>query len=280
MKAGIFTNCIAADSVEQLAGKIAGYELRHAVLDTFPGLHLDWDNPGIDDCRRIRLAFAHAGVEISAVGGYSNLIHPHPERRSAAYQRFIGLMKLCEAVGARMLCSETGTCHPASDWEWDPANATDQAMETLLETVRPLADTAADYGVTLGFEPYVMNVCYNAERAAYFVRQLDRDNVKLVADPAGLLTRSTLNRQHQALPEIFRFIAPSMGLVHTEDCLPDPAGHFQWLAAGQGQVNYGLFMRLIRQSGYSGPFILEHLAEAQIPAAIEYVSRHWEEAQT
>lgn len=282
MNIGIFSNCIAADSVERLAERIATYGLKHVVLDTFPGLDLDLDanRPAAADCRRIRRAFDHAGVNIAAVGGYSNLIHPHPEKNAAVRQRFVGLMKLCEAIGAPMLCSETGTYHPASDWDWDPANATDQAMERLLETVRPLADAAADYGVTLGFEPYVMNVCYTAERASYFIGQLDRDNVRLVADPAGLLTRSTLDRQHQALPDIFRYLSLSIGLVHAEDCLPDPAGHFQWLAAGRGRLDYGLFMSLVVQSGYEGPLILEHLAEEQIPGSKAYVLQKWQEAQT
>ncbi|QJD87145.1 sugar phosphate isomerase/epimerase family protein [Cohnella herbarum] len=278
MNLGVFTEYISAATIEELAFNIGEMNLRSVVLSSYPGLDIDFDRPSKEHCHRIKTAFAQAGIEIAAVSGYSNLLHPDENARKTIHRRFVGSMRLCEGIGASMLCSETGTFHPKNEWEWSPDNVTEQAMEQLVESIRPLAVEAGKHGINLGFEPYVMNVVHSPRRADEFIRRLAMNNVKLVADPAGMLTASTLNTQATFLPDMFRYIAPHIGLVHVEDCRPDPEGHFQWLGAGEGEIDYPLFMELLIGSGYSGPLILEHLTEERIPESREFVRRQWIDA--
>ncbi|UVI30953.1 sugar phosphate isomerase/epimerase family protein [Paenibacillus spongiae] len=279
MKLGVFTQWIKADSIEELAMKVRSYNLECVVLDSYPGLDINLDDPEPALGERIKQAFAKAGVEIAAIGGYSNLLHQDPEARENVHRRFVGLMKLCQQVGSPMLCSETGTFHPSSDWDWDPANSNEGALTALIETVRPLAETAKKYGVILGFEPYVMNVAYSAERAARFVKELGADNVQLVADPAGFLDKISLTKQEEEIPKAFEAMAPHLGLVHVEDCLPDPNGHFLFKGSGHGMLDYTIFMEQVARTGYKGPLILEHLNEDEVAGAREYVLKHWNEAK-
>jgi len=278
VKLGVFTQWIRAESIEELAMRVRALDLHCVVLDSYPGLDIDVANPAPEICRRIQAAFAAEGVEIAAVGGYYNLAHPDLKERRSIHTRFRGLMRLCADIGAPMLCSEAGTYHPRDEWEWDPANGTEQAFAIFVETMRPLIADAADYGITIGLEPYVMTIINTAERAARLVEALDSPYLKLVCDPAGLLTRATLNEQRTVLPAAFGLMAPYIGLVHVEDCRPDPHGHFLWLPAGQGLIDYPLFMQQLVQTGYDGPLILEHLSEAALPAAREYVLAHWKRA--
>ncbi|QBD77142.1 sugar phosphate isomerase/epimerase [Ktedonosporobacter rubrisoli] len=275
MKLGVFTQWIKADSIEELALRIRQLGLQCVVLDSFPGLPIDLDNPTPAICSRIKAAFAQAKVEIAAVGGYSNLAHPDPQIRQAIHTRFQGLIRLSAAIGAPMLCTEVGTYDAQDEWNWNPANATEQALNDLIASVRPLVAYAQDYGVLLGIEPYVMTIINTPQRAVSFVEALDIHQVRIVADPAGMLTRGTLDEQSSFLPAAFHAISPYIGLVHVEDCRPDPAGHFFWLPAGQGLLEYPLFMDLLLQARYDGPFILEHLSEAALPAAREYVLSQW-----
>ncbi|MFC5466410.1 sugar phosphate isomerase/epimerase family protein [Lederbergia graminis] len=279
MKIGVFTQWIKANTIEELAQKIRDFELDSVVLDSFPGLEIDLDNPQPEIGARIKSAFEKVGVEIVAIGGYSNLIHPDPAKRAKVHQRFLGLIKLASQVGAKMVCSETGTFHPASDWDWDPANVTDEALEELVETVRPLALKAKELNVQLGFEPYVMNIAYDAKRSARFIEKLGLDNVTLVADPAGLLNRITLNKQAEVLPQAFTEMEPYLGLVHVEDCLPDPNGHFLFVGAGKGQIDYPLFMEQLIRVGYEGPFILEHLQEEEVAETRAFVIEQYNKAK-
>jgi sugar phosphate isomerase/epimerase len=276
---GLFSQLIHASSVEELAERVREFDLQCVVLDSYLGLPLDLNAPAPDLCRRIRNAFAQAHVTFAAVGGYCNLVHPDPQQRQQIHRQFEGLMRLCAEIGAPMLCSETGTYHPQSAWDWDPANVTEQAFQELLQTLRPLARKARSYGVTLGLEPYVMNIIGTPERAARLIDELGEDNVRLVCDPAGILSRTTLNDQQTFLTEAFRLTAKAIGLVHVEDCTPDPQGHFLWQAAGSGLINYPLFMDLLVQSGYDGALILEHLSEESVPPARTFVLDQWQHAQ-
>lgn len=275
MQLGVFTQWIQAETIEGLAERVHELGLQCVVLDSFPGLDIDLDNPQPEACQRIRRAFERAGVAIAAVGGYTNLVHIDPEEHEAVLTRFRGLLRLCKEIGSPMLCSEAGTYHPTDEWSWDPANLTEQAYTRLRETMRSLLKTASEYGIVIGLEPYVMSVMHTPERAALLMRELASPLACLVCDPAGMLDRVTLEDQEAFLPEAFRHISSSIGLVHVEDCRPDPAGHFLWLAAGQGLLNYPLFMDLLIQSGYRGPLILEHLSEADLSTAREYVLTHW-----
>lgn len=278
MQSGVFTQWLHAGSIEELAQRASQLGLHCVVLDSFPGLDIDLDRPQPELCRRIRNAFEQAGVAIAAVGGYSNLVHPDPRKRQAIHTRFQGLLQLCAAIGSPMLCSEAGTYHPSSEWDWDPANATEQAFTTLCDVLHPLLATAREYGVVIGLEPYVLSVLHTPARAARLMQALDTPFARLVCDPAGLLDRITLEAQDTFLPEAFQLIAPFIGLVHVEDCRPDPNGHFLWLPAGQGLLDYPLFMDLVVQAGYQGPLILEHLSEKDLSTAREYVQTHWQQA--
>ena len=278
MQLGVFTQWIKANSIEELAQRIHQLDLQCVVLDSFPGLQINFTDPDPAISRRIRSAFENAGVKIAAIGDYCNLAAPDPIQRQSIHARFRGLMQLCEQVGIPMICSEAGTYHPTSEWEWDPANGQEQAFEHFVETIRPLVAAAHEHQVILGLEPYVMTIIHTPERAARLMRELASPYLRLVADPAGMLTRITLHEQATFLPAAFHEISPYISLVHVEDCRPDPNGHFLWLAAGKGLINYPLFMDLIVQSGYQGPLILEHLSEAELPAARDYVLTHWSQA--
>jgi len=276
MKLGIFTEYVAAVSIEELAEKIAGWNLESVVLSSYPGLDIDLDRPSKSACQRIASAFSQAGVKIAAVSGYSNLVHQDRKEREQIHRRFRGLMQLSELVESPMICTETGTFHPQLEWEWDPSNATDQALDQLVDVLHPFVGEASTHGIQLALEPYVMNIAHSPARAVELIERLNASHVKLVADPAGMLTRATLGAQESVMSDMFARITPHIGLVHAEDCRPDPVGHFEWLGAGEGLIDYPLFMKLLLQSGYQGPVILEHLTEEGIERSRDFTLKHWE----
>lgn len=278
-KLGIFTQYIQADNVEALAGKVQGYGLEAVVLDSYPGLDVDPLHLDIHAAERVRRAFEQQQVEIAALGAYVNLLDPDAEARARIIRGFNQCVSFAGEVGAPLICTELGSYHP-NGWEWDPANATDKVFEMALETVLPIAELAEKHGVTLTLEPYVMSAAYSAERLASFLERLDCRAVKVVFDPAGLLTRATMDRQEQVIGEAFKLLEPHIGLVHTQDCRPAARwqDHFDWLGAGNGQVDYKLFMDLLSGSSYDGPFILEFLQEQQIEQCTRHVRGHYMEA--
>lgn len=280
MRLGIFTQYVTAATVEDLAERIAAYGLQSAVLDTYPGLAIDWDNPDSQDADRIRRAFERVHVDIAAVGGYLNLAHPDEHARERIYNTLKEMIRFCERVGAPMLCTETGSYNP-NGYDWDPSNVTDQALEQVVGWMGPLLEEARSRHVSLGLEPYVMTVTGTTKRLAELIRMIGDQSVRAVFDPAGILSRATLGDQPRFLRESFGWVAPDLGLVHVQDCVPAPRiqDHFIWQKAGSGRVDYPLFMDLLHGHGYDGPLILEFLREDEIPEAMEFVAHQWEQAR-
>lgn len=279
LELGIFTQYVRADSVEALADKIAAYGLKAAILDIHPGLDVNFDEPTTSQGNRIRRAFEQAGVSIVGLGGYQNLAHPDPSERLRIYNRLVGMIRLCETIGASMLCTETGSYNP-NGYDWDPANVTDQALRRVADFLRPLLDEARARGVTIALEPYVMTVTGTTARLAQLIDLVGGDGLQVIFDPVGILSRATLDDQQQFLTESFRQVARHLGLVHVQDCTPaeDIKHHFNWQCAGTGLVNYPLFMDLLIDHGYDGPLILEFLEETQISHAVEFVASQWNQA--
>lgn len=275
---GVFSQYVQADTVESMAQRVRHHGFESIVLEHFPSRHLDLSRPDPEISRNIQAVLKREGISIAAVGGYCNLLHPDAETREAIHRKFRGLMAFCSYVGAPMLLCESGTLHPGDGWDWDPANATEEAFDQLLATIGMFADEAAEYGITIAIEPYVMNVLHAVDRTEAFMRKIGKDNVKLVADPAGLLNRVTLQNQRRFFREMFQKLGPHIGLVHAEDCSPDPAGHFHWLPAGKGLVRYDLFMDELLKIDYKGPLILEHLEDQDMPAAKDFVTHHYLQA--
>jgi sugar phosphate isomerase/epimerase len=280
---GIFTQYINADSIEKLADKVRSFGLTSVVLDTFPGLDIDYEHLDAAVCRRIRQAFDHSGVKIAAFGGYVNFVHPVHLERQSIQRQFAGMIRMCADIGIPMVCSEAGSYHPTG-YLWDPANRTEQVFNMAVESIRPLAEYAKNNGVQICLEPYVMSMAYSAERLGHLVQAIGPDDVKVVLDPAGILTRATLQTDAQSpvVVKAFKHLAPYIGLVHVQDCRPAPEwnNHFEWLGAGKGLLDYELFMDSVIRVGYEGPLILEFLSEEDIPASMAYVQQHWKSAQS
>ncbi|MCC3374190.1 sugar phosphate isomerase/epimerase [Cohnella sp. REN36] len=279
MKLGIFTQYVQGNSIEEVAERIAGYGLQSVILDRYPGMNINLSDPSPADCARIRNAFSQAGLEIAGVGAYLNLAHPDPDTRIAIYKQMSGMIKLCKEIGAPLLCTETGSYNPSE--AWDPSNETDLILQDLARDMKPLLAEARASGVAIAIESYVMTATGSTKRLARLIDMIGEDGLKVIFDPAGILSRATLRDQASFVRESFQAIAPHLGLVHVQDCTPaaDIKDHFNWLCAGTGQIDYPLFMDLLIGSGYDDHLILEFLREDQIAQGIAFVEEQWDKAQ-
>ena len=63
-------------------------------------------------------------------------------------------------------------------------------------------------------------------------------------------------------------------LAHAKDVAPPTAEApgKPALPAGQGVLNYPEYVRLLDEAGYTGPLVIEHLTESEVPDAVSFVS--------
>lgn len=276
MRLGIITRHLPRPDIEAVAAAVAGYGLTAVQLTLesagLPELPADFD---ADLARRIGAAFAERGVAIAAVSGTFNMIDPDLARRREQIGRFPTLLRWCRALDCEVVTACTGTRNPAGMWRHHPDNASPEAWGELVATLRLLLPAAEAEGVTIAFEPEVVNVVDTAEKAQRLIEQLSSARLRLVMDPANYFHPDMLPRMDAVLDEVFARVGGYIALAHAKDVRgPDPGGEeCVRPAAGTGVLDYARYLRLLRATGYDGALIMHSLSEAEVPASAAYVRR-------
>lgn len=277
MRLGVMSKVFLRATIEEVAAAIGAAEMY--------AIQLNLDSAGLDalpatldpaDCRRIHAAFAARDIEISAVSGTFNAIDPDREWRAEAIRRLGVLAERCEDLDTRVITLCTGTRNPTSMWRHHPDNAQPAAWDEMVETMRQLAVSAERAGVLLAFEPEVVNVVDDAVKAERLMAEVGSSALQVVMDPANYFHPDMLDRQAEVLEDAFARVGSRIALAHAKDVQPPPPGEDECVrpAAGTGVLDYALYMRLLRASGYDGGLIMHSLSEAEVPASREYVKRY------
>jgi sugar phosphate isomerase/epimerase len=232
----------------------------------------------IDDgtARRIGEAFVREGVEVSAVSGTFNAIHPDRVWRAECIRRVGLLAGRCDLLGTRVIALCTGTRHATNMWRFHPDNMRPEAWHEMVETMRALVRHAEANDVDLAFEPEVVNVVDTAEKAERLIAEVGSPRLRLVMDPANYFHPDMLPRMTEVLEEVFARVGRFIALAHAKDVRPPEPGGDECIrpAAGTGVLDYTTYIRLLRAAGYTGALIMHSLSEAELPASQAYVESY------
>ena len=217
----------------------------------------------------IRLELAARGIDMAAVSGTFNMIHPDPEQRRAGLRRLRVLAAACRALGTSVITLSTGTRDPDDMWRRHPGNGTPEAWRDLSASLLEAVQIADEHDVTLAFEPEVTNVVDTAAKGRRLLDEVGSPRLKVVMDGANLFHAGDLPRMREVLEEAFALLGRDVVLAHAKDLSRDvDAGHE---AAGTGQLDYDLYLSLLRRADYRGPLILHGLTEAQVGSSVAFL---------
>jgi sugar phosphate isomerase/epimerase len=273
---GLMTKHLHRDSVEEVAAAVAGFGLTAVQLDlTSAGLP---EQPGEVDqavATRIRAAFAGQGVRIAAVSGTFNMIDPDAARLQDNIASYPNLLAWCRALGCDVVTACTGTRNASSMWRFHPDNARPEAWADLRRTLAQVLPAAEARGVTIAFEPEVVNVIDTAAKAQRLIEEVQSPRLRLVMDPANYFHPDMLERMDEVLDDIFRRVGAYIAFAHAKDVRPPEPGGDECIrpAAGTGVLDYPRYLHLLRQSGYDGALVMHSLEEPEVPASAAYVRR-------
>lgn len=266
---GIFARTFSRSTLEQILDAVVSYGLHDiqfnlscAGLPTLP----DSIEPALIE--RIRRETSVRGITMSAVSGTYNMIHPDPDVRKQGLQRLRVLAAACKGLGTAIITLCTGTRDATDMWRWHPENTSESAWMDLCSVMEEALQIAADENVMLAFEPEQANVIHSAPHARRLLDTMRSPHLKVVIDPANLFTPGRDRDLSNILDEAFALLGPEIAIAHAKDRLPD-AG---FAAAGTGILDYDQYVRLLRSINFAGPLILHGLEEAQVPAAVRFLS--------
>lgn len=217
----------------------------------------------------IRQAMAARGITMAAISGTFNMIHPNLAERQAGLRRLRTLASACHDLGTSVITLCTGTRDTESMWRAHPENGSEAAWRDLVVSMHEAAAIADAYGVIMAFEPEVSNVIDSAQRARRLLDEINSPRLKVVMDGANIFHKGELPHMTAILTEAFELLGNDIALAHAKDLTED--GHAGNAAAGTGLLDYGLYVRLLQEGGYTGALVLHGLREAQTPGCIEFL---------
>ena len=240
----------------------------------------------------IRDKFRDASLPIIAISSYTNLIHPDKEKRKQNIGYVKMLMERALDLGCPYVVSETGTYHRDNDWLWDDRNATEEAYLEFAEVLYDIVKFGKEVGATFLIENYVNNVVFDIDRIQRLFTDINMPNMKLLCDPTNYYTPKNYHDIDGMLYRIFNALADKMVIAHAKDIkLSDDhsvkmadidaseahafrgAGGVDLPAAGLGELNYSLYLKLLGRHHPNIPLIIEHLDEGDIPRAKKFVDK-------
>lgn len=270
MRIGIFAKTFVRDTVEAVLDAVAAHEIRSIQFNmACAGLESMPRAIPADTASRVRSACAARGIEMAAVSGTFNVIHPDPARRADGFARLDALAAACVALGTRIVTLSTGTRDPDNMWRRHPDNDSADVWRELCASMELAVKSAERHDVVFAFEPEVSNVVDSARKARRLLDDVPSSRLRVLIDAANLFHAGELPRMRDILQEAFDLLGDAIVLAHAKDLSRDgEAGHE---AAGTGVLDYNLYIELLQRIGYDGALILHNLSEQQVPGSVAFL---------
>ena len=219
------------------------------------------DRISVEDAIGIALAAQTCGMQIAAVSGTYNMIHPDTAVREKGHVRLAVMASRCKAMAAPMITLCTGTRDPDDQWRAHPENATPDAWRELLRSMEIAIEIAERWDILLGIEPELANVINSAAKADRLLREVNSRRLKIVLDPANLFEQSTLMEQHSLVSAAIDLLGEHLAMCHAKDRAKD--GSF--CAAGKGIVDFAHYVGCLKAAGFDGPLVTHGLSAEEAP---------------
>jgi sugar phosphate isomerase/epimerase len=268
MKLGIFNKVFARGTIEANLDAVAAHGLASIQLnlETLGGESMP-AQISLDLCAHVHRVLAERDIELAAVSGTWNIIHP--TEGPAGMPRLRGLAAACAALGTDLITMCTGTRDPDYLWRAHADNDSTSAWRDAVLAMATAAAIAEEAGVTLIFEPEVNNVVNTAAKARRLLDEVASKHLQVVIDGANLFQAGQLSRMREVLDEAFQLLGQDIRLAHAKDLENDgDAGH---QAAGTGVLDYEHYLMCLDRIGFTGSVVLHSLDEAQVPASRDFV---------
>ena len=93
--------------------------------------------------------------------------------------------------------------------------------------------------------------------------------LKIIMDGANLFGKEQLGDVRGVLDHAFAVLEKDIVLAHAKDMVPGE--EMEFLAAGQGMMDFGYYIRLLRKYDYQGALIMHGLSEEDVPGSMQFL---------
>jgi sugar phosphate isomerase/epimerase len=284
---GVMTTEFDAPTFEETADLITGHQISSVQLQLgsaieevttvdalMRGLDVLGDMITEDLAIRSRELLHARGIDVAAVDGTYNMVHPDPERRARNLDHLVRLIELAPTFGTDIVTLCTGTRDEVM-WRPHRDNQSDEAWADLVAQLRVATEAAEAAGIRLAFEPEYNNVVNSARQARRLIDEVGSPALKVLMDAANLFHSGDLDRMREHLDETFDLVGRDIVLAHAKDL--DHDGDAGGRAAGLGRLDYSHYLSDLQACGFDGAIVLHQLKELapdRFDTAFGYVRDH------
>jgi sugar phosphate isomerase/epimerase len=230
----------------------------------------------LDVCEQARAN----GIEIVAVNGTFNMIHPDASRRQAGLDRFEVVARACEPLRCGFVTLCTGSRDAQNMWRFHEDNDSQAAWDDLRDSMGKVLRIAERCRIILGVECEASNAVSSAGKARLLLDEFRSDRLKIIMDVANLFQPGQAKRENvrAIMDQAFDLLAGDITLAHGKD-ISEGAG-LTFTHAGNGIVDFPYYLQKLKECGYRGGMLLHGVkAEEYFPSSVAFVEKaireHW-----
>jgi len=224
-------------------------------------------SPGLGNY--IRDSFKKENVQIAVLGCYINHIHPSISERRKEIERFKEHIRFARDFGCSIVGTETGTLKVYGADDYD--NESEAAFDTLIESLKELVVEAEKFGVIVGIEGGKNEVVTTPQRMRRVLDLIPSNNLQVIYDPTNYLSALNYKNQDEIIKDAFSLFGDRMVIVHAKDFVVCD-GIINTVAAGRGNLNYELILKLLKEKKPFINILLEDIREEEMDASMKFIS--------
>lgn len=186
------------------------------------------------------------GIDLVALGVFTNLIEPDDAARDKNLEYFIRHIRW---AGANSIPYVSTECGFDPDHRGVRTTCYESAIDRIKDSLKILLRECAECGVEIALETCVIDVIPSAKRARDILDQVGDPRLKILLDPANLIANSSEE-------DMFRYLSGSIGYFHGKDRkVNDVMGR----VVGDGDIDWPRFLSMYHKYNEGVPFILEYV---------------------
>ncbi len=270
MLLGIFAKTFSRSTVEEVFAAVAKHHLRSVQFNfSCAGLLSLPEQIDLQVTNRIRKAAAAHRIEIAAVSGTFNMIHPDANLRRDGLHKLGIIAASCERIGTSLVTLCTGTRDPENMWARHVDNDSPAAWRDLRVTLTKALTLADKHNVTLCIEPETGNAVSSARQARRLLDEMKSPRLKVIMDPANLFQPGDLPRMNEILEEAFDLLGADIVLAHAKEL--DADGRASSLPLGAGMLDWEHYVALLKAAKFKGSIIMHGFEERDAAASTKFL---------
>lgn len=269
MNIGIFSRTFSG-SMEEVFSAIkenglqyCQYNLLVSGLETMPDV--------VDEIRleETKKCAREHGITLDALSGTFNMIAPDLQEREDGIRRFEVLCQIAELLEIPMISLCTGSKNPKSKWMWHDDNLKEESWADLLTTTERILPFAQKHHVVLGVETEASNVVNTPQKTRKYLDTFQTEHLKVIMDGANLFLPEQVPQMQEVLEEAFFLLGKDIVSAHAKDL--SVTKDVDFVAAGEGELDFVTYVKLLRQYNYTGTLTLHGLSAQQVPGSVQFL---------